>query len=136
MVSGSFEEEVERTRHWVERDPTFDPSLQFLARDGDEIVGFCFCSPSDAGDETAGYVQSLGVRPAWRRRGLGRALLLHAFREYHRRGTSRVALHVDSESLTGATHLYESVGMRVTELTHRHELELRPGVDLGANAAN
>jgi ribosomal protein S18 acetylase RimI-like enzyme len=130
MVAGSFEEEVERTRHWIERDPTFDPSLQFLARGGDEIAGFCFCSPNEAGDETTGYVQSLGVRPAWRRRGLGRALLLHAFGEFHRRATEGVALHVDSESLTGATRLYESVGMRVTELSHRHELELRPGVDL------
>jgi len=136
MVAGSFEEEVERTRHWIERDPTFDPSLQFLARDGDEIAGFCFCSPNDAGDEMTGYVQSLGVRPTWRRRGLGRALLLHAFGEFHRRGTNRVALHVDSESLTGATRLYESVGMRISELSHRHELELRPGVNLTAKASN
>ncbi len=135
-VDGSFEAEVERTRHWIKRDPTFDPSLQFIActvKDG-EIAGFCFCAPHDAGDATTAYVQALGVRPAWRRRGLGRALLLHAFGEFHRRGVDMVALHVDSQSLTGATRLYESVGMRVDELSHAYELELRPGVDLAAKA--
>lgn len=134
MVAGSFEEEVKRTRHWIEQDPSFDPSLQFLAcavEDG-AVVGFCFCAPNDAGDDTTGYVQSLGVRPAWRKRGLGRALLLRAFGEFHQRGTNQVALHVDSQSLTGATHLYESVGMQITELSHRYELEIRPGIDLTA----
>ncbi len=135
-VVGSFEAEVERTRHWIERDPTFDPSLQFLvsAIEAGEIAGFCFCAPHDAGDATTAYVQALGVRPAWRRRGLGRALLLHAFGEFHRRGVDKVALHVDAQSLTGATRLYESVGMRVDELSHTYELELRPGTDLTTKA--
>ena len=60
-----------------------------------------------------GFVDWLGVRPQWRRRGLGRALLLHAFRELHERGAGRVGLGVDSQNPTGATRLYESVGMHV-----------------------
>lgn len=134
FVAGSIEEELERTRYRIEADPDFDPSLRFLAVDGDEIAGLCFCSPKEAGDDTTSYVQALGVRPAWRRRGLGRALLLHAFGEFRRRGAKRVALHVDAQSLTGATRLYESAGMHVDELSHEHELELRPGIDLTAKA--
>ena len=136
MVASSFEAEAERTRHWIERDPTFDPSLQSLAHapaDG-AIAGFCLCAAHDAGDVTTGYVQSLGVRRAWRRRGLGRALLLHAFGVFRQRGKESVALHVDSQSLTGATRLYESVGMRVDELSHTYELELRPGTDITTKA--
>jgi mycothiol synthase len=37
----------------------------------------------------------------------------HSFREFHRRGQRRVGLGVDAENPTGATKLYESVGMVV-----------------------
>jgi GNAT superfamily N-acetyltransferase len=58
-----------------------------------------------------GWVRVLGVRRPWRRRGLGRALLLHAFSEFRRRGLVAAGLGVDTESETGAHRLYESVGM-------------------------
>jgi ribosomal protein S18 acetylase RimI-like enzyme len=53
------------------------------------------------------------VRRPWRGRGLGRALLLHTFAEFQRRGMNRISLGVDAENPTGATRLYESVGMIV-----------------------
>lgn len=132
FVASSLETELERTRHHIESDPDFDPTLWLLARavEDDAIAGLCLCTAKATGDETMAYVQNLGVRPAWRRRGLGRALLLHAFGEIHRRGKRGVVLHVDAQSLTGATRLYESVGMKVDELSHEYELELRPGIDL------
>ena len=45
---------------------------------------------------------------------LGRALLLHAFREFTTHAMTHAGLGVDSTSLTGANRLYESVGMHVT----------------------
>jgi mycothiol synthase len=132
FVASSIETELEQTRHYIDSDPDFEPMLWFFARavnDG-AVVGLCLCAPADAGDRTTAYVQNLGVRPAWRRRGLGRALLLHAFGQIHRRGIGKVALHVDMQSLTGATRLYESVGMWVDGLSHEYELEIRPGADL------
>ncbi len=60
-----------------------------------------------------GLVGALGVRRPWRGKGLGRALLLRTFGEFHRRGIQRVALGVDAQNPTGATKLYESVGMQV-----------------------
>lgn len=55
----------------------------------------------------------LGVRRAWRRAGLGEALLLRSFAEFRRRGYTRGTLGVDASSVTGATRLYERAGMRV-----------------------
>jgi ribosomal protein S18 acetylase RimI-like enzyme len=63
--------------------------------------------------ESGGYIADLGTLPAYRGRGLGRALLLTAFAEFHRRGLRTVSLGVDSSNATGAAGLYESVGMTV-----------------------
>jgi ribosomal protein S18 acetylase RimI-like enzyme len=106
---------------------SFDPSLWFLAVEGHEIAGITLCKTL-AGE---GWVDVVGVRRPWRNRGLGLALLRHAFTEYHRRGTHRVSLSVDAESITGAPRLYERAGMRVRESYVIHLKELRPGVDLG-----
>jgi mycothiol synthase len=109
---------------------SFDPSLWFLARDGGEICGAALCKV--LGGE--GWVGLVGVRRPWRRRGLGLALLRHAFAEYHRRGVRKVGLSVDAESITGAPRLYGRAGMRVKESYLIHLKELRPGVDLGARS--
>jgi ribosomal protein S18 acetylase RimI-like enzyme len=66
----------------------------------------------------------LGVRKPWRKRGLGKALLVHAFREFRDRGYDRATLGVDSENPTGATRLYESVGMHVETTFVTFEKEL------------
>jgi mycothiol synthase len=98
---------------WAERRidvPDFDPTLWFVVRDGDEIAAVLRADPERGG---AGWVGALGVRPRWRKRGLGLALLRRAFREFHRRGQPRVALGVDAQNPTGATRLYERAGMHV-----------------------
>jgi ribosomal protein S18 acetylase RimI-like enzyme len=103
------------------KDPQFDPSLWFLVRDGDEIAAVNRC---EGGRYGGGYVGLLGVRKPWRKRGLGKALLLHAFREFRDRGYDRATLGVDSENPTGATRLYESVGMHVETTFVTFEKEL------------
>lgn len=107
-----------------------DPSLWFLAIAEAEIVGISLCIDGLMDDPTGAYVYQLGVRPAWRRRGIALALLQHAFAEFRRRGRTAVELDVDSESLTGALCLYESAGMRVVQQSVTYEKELRPGIDL------
>ena len=66
----------------------------------------------------------IGTRTAWRRRGLGLALLLHAFREFYARGIRRSTLGVDSENPSGATRLYERAGMHVESESVTYEKEL------------
>jgi mycothiol synthase len=106
------EEPFEEWSHSLLEGPSFVPDLWFLAMDGADAAGYAICHPHAALPD-AGWVRLLGVRRPWRRRGLGGALLLHAFGEFRRRGLRRVGLGVDSESLTGANRLYEQVGMHV-----------------------
>ncbi|MGH2994788.1 MAG: GNAT family N-acetyltransferase [Gaiellaceae bacterium] len=95
--------------------PSFDPLLWFLVEDGREVAGFCLCGVHESGDPAFGYVTVLAVRRPWRRRGLGLALLRHAFREFRLRGMTRAGLDVDAENLTGAVRLYERAGMRIAK---------------------
>ncbi|MEP7188822.1 MAG: GNAT family N-acetyltransferase, partial [Roseiflexaceae bacterium] len=115
-------------QHRTLADPAHDPSLWFLAIDDDEIAGFSLCDSFQIGDPDMGYVNTLGVRRPWRRKGLAEALLYHSFAELRRRGRTRVG--VDADSLTGATRLYEKVGMRAIKDFIKFEKELRAGVEL------
>jgi GNAT superfamily N-acetyltransferase len=94
---------------WWEMRRDNDHTLWFVVRDGDEIAAV---ARNDA-RETSGYVGLLGVRRPWRGRGLGKALLYRTFAEFWDRGLRRVTLGVDAASPTGATKLYERVGMHV-----------------------
>jgi mycothiol synthase len=87
----------------------WDPSLVYLVREGGEVVA----AEMNAIRFGSGWVNTVGTRKAWRGKGLGRALLLLAFGEFFRRGERRVALAVDAGNETGATQLYESVGMHI-----------------------
>lgn len=98
---------------WLElrvQAPDFDPKLCFIVREGDEIAAVLRGEPDRF---AAGWIGAIGVRKPWRRRGLGLALLHHAFGEFYRRGQPRIALGVDAQNPTGATRLYERAGMHV-----------------------
>jgi len=90
---------------WVTGDPSYDPALVFVAVAGDAVAGVAQCW-------TEGFVKDLAVRPAFRGRGLGEALLHAVFAEFARRGVGEVRLKVDADNPTGAVRLYERVGMR------------------------
>lgn len=105
----------------------FDPALHFLACDADEIAGLAFCVLESSRHPGYGWIDTLGVRRPWRKRGLGEALLRHAFGELQRRGCRGAGLDVDADNLTGATRLYERVGMRVVSRGRTYELEVQPG---------
>jgi mycothiol synthase len=117
-------------RHRALDDPAHDPSLWFLAVDGDEIAGIALCNSRQIGEPDMGWVSILGVRRPWRRRGLAEALLYHSFAELRRRGRTRIGLGVDASSLTGATRLYEKVGMRPIRDFTSFRKQLRAGLDL------
>jgi mycothiol synthase len=116
--------------HWREfnvKTRSFDPDLWLLAWDGGEVAGASLNYPERGGDPGYGWVGTLAVRRPWRRRGLGEALLRRSFASLHARGLRKVRLGVDAESPTGATRLYERVGMRVLRQTNTWERELGAG---------
>jgi mycothiol synthase len=108
---GYFEVSFDKWLHWMQAS-AYDPTLWFVAYDGDEVAGYLLGKTEEGGDPKLGWVEVLGVRRAWRRRGLALALLLHAFGEFRRRGYERVGLGVDGANLTGAVRLYEKAGMQ------------------------
>jgi mycothiol synthase len=89
----------------------FDPALWWLAWDEGELAGFMLAFPEHAGDRV-GWLETLAVRPRWRRHGLGEALMRAAIRELHARGFRSVGLGVDGSN-HGAVRLYERLGFRV-----------------------
>jgi ribosomal protein S18 acetylase RimI-like enzyme len=107
------DESFETWAHWLLEGPSFAPDLWFLAHEGDEPAGVAICHPHQTAEDL-GWVRILGVRRPWRRRGLGRALLLQAFTAFSERGFARAGLGVDAESITGANRLYEQAGMHVS----------------------
>ena len=70
--------------------------------------------PERSGDQAMGWVEMLGVRAPWRRRGLGECLLSTALHRLAERGLPRAGLGVDAENVTGALRLYQRVGMEIT----------------------
>ncbi|MDD5220277.1 MAG: GNAT family N-acetyltransferase [Candidatus Bipolaricaulis sp.] len=124
-----LEVEVERWRHWI-REPDFSADLWLLALDGTEVCGFCCSYAESHGDGECGLVDEFGVRPKWRRRGIGRALLLESFGAIYDCGRKAVELTVDSRSASDALGVYASVGMRPVDRNHTYVKELRAGRNL------
>lgn len=111
-------------------DPLMERHLSFVVLDGDEVAGICLNRKESDEMPEAGYVGTLGIRPAWRKRGLGLALLRRGIRALVEEGKQTVLLHVDSESLTGANRLYERAGMHHDRTFLIYEQEIRPGQEL------
>jgi mycothiol synthase len=99
---------------WVDEEatgPRFDPTLWLLAKDGGREIGTLTASLS--GDRA--WIDYLAVLASHRGRGVGAALLRHSFSTLSHPGVERVLVNVDAENTTGATDLYERVGMRVVK---------------------
>ena len=102
---------------WVrfEADPdNADPSLWRIGWVGDEVAGVVVTTVQVKENERFGrervYVAGVSVRRPWRRRGLARALLAGSLVAAREAGFTSASLGVDTDSPTGATALYESLG--------------------------
>lgn len=105
-------DQMEPFDRWVEENtskPSYDPTLWLLARDRGIPVGALI---ANVGNDV-GWVDWLAVLGSHRGRGIGGALLQHSFAMIGERGLRRVRVNVDAENVTGATAVYERVGMRV-----------------------
>lgn len=111
---GYFKESFDDWWAQQQSDETWDPTLGLVAELEGEIVGL---SNNGVIDGT-GYVFELAVHPERQGRGIGRALLRHALAMFAARGIRNGRLGVDTENVTGAFELYQSVGME-TAREHR-----------------
>jgi mycothiol synthase len=87
-------------------DPSFEPESWFVVEAHDGSLAAAVLNWKE------GYVKDLVVHPAYRRRGLGAALLQDVFRHFAARGAERVTLKTDSRNTSQAWRLYERLGMR------------------------
>ena len=74
-----------------------------------------------------GRIGSVFVRPAYRRSGVGRALMLAAFQAFWQNGSRRLILDTDADSFTVAPRFYTSLGMQPYRREYLYEKEIRPG---------
>ncbi|MDD2921082.1 MAG: GNAT family N-acetyltransferase [Anaerolineales bacterium] len=121
---GSHQLTFEEFAYLTFEDPEYDPALWVVIWDGAEAAGFSI----NQYRMDIGWIHILGVRPAWRAKGLGLALLRHSFGEFYKRGTTAIGLAVDASNVTGATRLYQKAGMNTVSEFVTFEKELRAGL--------
>jgi mycothiol synthase len=105
---------LEQHQHWS-NDPNYKPELDLIAIAPDgTFAAFCFCYIDPEENEKKGskdgWVSALGTRRGFRRRGLGRAMLLAGMQKLKAEGMEIAKLGVDAENANSAKQLYESVG--------------------------
>lgn len=111
-MAGHWGEQSTEFESWIGEQraaPGFDPAIWLLARYDGEPAGVLTASRSEDG----AWIEYLGVRAAYRGRGVAGALLRRAFAAYAEQGLTRVLLNVDAENASGATAVYEREGMRI-----------------------
>jgi mycothiol synthase len=111
-------------------DPTQgDTTLWRIAWDGDQVAGqvrsYINAEENRQFGRRRGWVENISVRRPWRHRGLARALMAASFPLLRARGMTEGALTVDTENLSGALRVYESVGFRAVDrsTTYRRPLD-------------
>jgi mycothiol synthase len=87
------------------------------------VLGFILEKQNAKFQRQRGWTEDICVRRPWRRRGLAHALIAESLRELRRRGMTEAALGVDTENLSGALGLYESMGFRPVK---RHTVYRKP----------
>jgi len=103
-------------QRWLEN-PLHDPNLWRVAWDGDQVAGmvlnFLNQEENEEYNRKRGWTEDICVRRPWRRRGLARALLTRSLQMFKDMGMDHAVLGVDTENLSGALELYQSVGFQV-----------------------
>lgn len=105
----------ERWRHFVSGVPGFRPDCSTLALDGDTVAGYALASFTPDPGGAVGWLGTIGVRRAWRHRGVASALIARSLLGFQAAGAVRAGLDVDAENPTGAVRLYESLGFLPSE---------------------
>ena len=118
------EDDYQRWASW----PFWDLSLWQIAWDGQQPVGmvlnFIRADENEHFGRRRGYTEYINVARDWRRRGVGRALIVRSLSVLKQRGMTEAALDVYVHNPTGARQLYESLGYRVVRsmLCYRRQL--------------
>jgi ribosomal protein S18 acetylase RimI-like enzyme len=101
-------------QQFVVQHTAFRPDLTPVLLDGDQVAAFSLnrINPEENARQgySTGWIQTLGTRRPWRKRGLASALLVWSMRAFQAEGLQFATLGVDAHNPTGALGLYESLG--------------------------
>jgi mycothiol synthase len=94
----------------------FQPELWQVAWEGSRVAGtvlnFIDQEENREYQRRRGWTEDISTGRPWRKRGLAHALIARSLRILKEQGMKEAALGVDTENLSGALHLYESMGYR------------------------
>lgn len=111
----------------IMRRPGFAPAGLWFAEDHGKLVGQALACvlPASPQDRLGpvGRIEDVAVLPAYRGRGVGRALVLAVMGYLWERGCRVTELTVDTENV-GARRLYDELGFFVTGQLHWYRLRL------------
>lgn len=115
-----FTEQTETDwEEWLDS-PNWDPSLWQVAWAGDRVVGqvrtYIDPAENERWERKRGWTEDISTAREWRRRGIAGALICASLFRLRERGMTEAALGVDTENLSGAFRLYESLGYVRTRL--------------------
>lgn len=114
---------------WQQHRAMFAPAWSFVAfADDGEVVGYALSGRYEqdwpVAGYSSGYTELLGVRRAWRGRGVAVALLATVMRAYAADGVEYAELGVDTANPSGAHGLYARLGYEVVHSSTMYSLEL------------
>jgi mycothiol synthase len=118
--------------NWPEEDlarwresPTFMPDLWQVAWKDDAVAATVLNHLNEAENQEQGrkrgYTEIISVGPAWRGRGLAKALIARSLKMWQRMGMNEAACVVDTDSPTGALKLYEGLGYRAVTTIYSYK---------------
>ncbi|GIG20525.1 putative acetyltransferase, GNAT [Cellulomonas chitinilytica] len=122
--------EPRNAEQWAQHRSMFAPMWSTVAVDEatGEVAGYLMSGRYEqdwaVNGFSFGYVELLGVRPGWRRRGLAPSLLVAAMTAYRADGMQYAVLGVDSANQSGAHGLYERLGFEAQHREIMYSIEL------------
>ncbi len=128
--------EPEQAEDNNEDEPVIDPSYSnaqgycFIAFIDDEVAGGILCNAKLVEFPNTGRVGSVFTNPKFRRKGVGKNLMLSAFNAFYQNGMRRVILDTDAQSFTDSSKFYTSLGMSIYRREFLYEKEVRAGEEI------
>lgn len=93
---------------------TFRPDWSFVARDGEQIVGYAMSAVDDE-EATGGWTERFGVHPDYRRRGISLALLGNCLGAMREAGCTEAGIGIDTPDGLGLRRLGAELGYSVRD---------------------
>lgn len=128
---GSSPVSHEEWRHQHADAASFRPELSRVAVDRGAVVAYAACHRYPEDDAATGrssvWLETIGVRRAYRRRGLASAVIVDVLAALRAARLDAAELGVDSSNPSGAFGLYERLGFRETRRWVFTGKQLEPG---------